>query len=892
MWRARQKTRRANRSPLWRLPVDREVAEELELHLDLRIREYLEQGLPEDEARQRALERFGDPRRHAAACRQAARGRNRRWQTVQLLDELGQDLKFGVRQLRRRPLLAVCLVGLLAVGLGATTAATVLLDQALMTPPPFQDPERLVTLWEQHIPRSKTQNSVSPANFLAWSEQTSAFERMAGFITITASLTGDEGPPQRIKARIATEGYLELLGQPPHLGRGFLPEDFAEGAEPSVVLSHRLWRQRFGGRSDIAGREVIVNGTAHRILGVMPAASGLDMGPAFSPYGDAADLYSPLRVSESWREPRGRWLMVLARLKSGVDLEQARADLEVVMGRQRQRHPSFNTGWASQTVPLLEHLRAPLRLPLLALFGTVLLVLLIVCLNASSLMLGRTLARGDELAVRRALGAGRRRLLRQLLVEGSVVVGAAGVLAAFLAHGILRLARATFPPELLPAHQAPATAGIFGVTLALAGLCVLLFGLTPGLMISMRRRRLAGPASVGASRQRHRLRAALVFSQVALALVLLVGAGLMLRTVRGLLRVDPGFYRGGVVSFGIAPDRELDDAGIANFYDRLLERLAGLPGVSSAGAVSHMPMASLGAATSYYPTDRPEPEPGQAPVADIRILHGDYLGTLGIPLLAGRAFDARDRAGRQPGSVLVSERLAQQYWPGESAIGRRVFVNWGEAGPREVVGVVGDVHHADLLTAPRDAIYFPQVQEPDGVLNVTLRTDEDLIILAPTLRAVVAELDPNLPIFDLRSTGGVIAASLSKQRFLASILGVFAILALVLAALGIYGVTALSVTQSTREIGLRMALGAAPWEVARLFLHRTAILTGLALAVGLGASVLLGRAVESLFFGVRADDPATLASTALLLAAAALVAALIPARRAARLDPTQALRWE
>ncbi len=883
--------RRANRSPLWRLPVDREVAEELEFHLEMRVREYLEQGLPEDEARRRALERFGDARAHAAACRRQAKGRNRRWQASQLLDELGQDLKFGVRQLRRRPLLACCLIGLLAVGMGATTAVTVLLDQALVAPPPFREAERLVTLWEQHVPRAKTKNSVSPANFLAWSEEATAFAKMAGFITVTASLTGGDGPPERIKARLATEGYLDLLGVAPRRGRAFLPEDFVEGAEPVVVLGHRLWRQRFGGRADVVDQTLTLNGEDHAIVGVMPADAELAMGAARSPYGDAADLYAPMAISESWREPRGRWMMVLARLAPGADVEQAAADLEVVMARQRERHPSFNAGWASQAVPLLDHLREPMRLPLLALSGAVLLVLLIVCLNASSLMVGRALGRADELAVRRALGAGRRRLLRQLVAEGAVIVTAAGGLAWLLARGILRLARGTFPPELLPAYDGVATAGVWWATLAAAGFCVLLFGLLPGVVVSLRRRQPARAASLGTSRRRHRLRAALVFGQVALALVLLVGAGLMLKTVRGLLEVDPGFRRGGVVSFGVAPRSGLEDAQVFAFYDRLLERLEALPEVSSAGAVTHMPMASIGAGTSYFPADRPEPEPGQRPVADIRVLRGDYLKTLGIPLLAGRAFDARDRAG-QPGSILISDALARRHWPGESAVGRQLVVNWGEAGPRTVVGVIGDVHHADLLTAPRGAIYFPQEQERESVMNVVLATGSDPAALAPALRAAVAEIDPTLPIFDLRGVEGVIAGSLAKQRFLAGILGVFALLALVLAAVGIYGVTALAVTQRTREIGLRMALGAAPWEVARQFLVRTAALTGLALLIGLGASVLLGRAVESLFFGVRADDPQTLASTALALALAALVAALIPARRAARLDPTRALRWD
>ncbi|MEM7355770.1 MAG: ABC transporter permease, partial [Acidobacteriota bacterium] len=539
--------RRSNRSPLWRLPVDREVDEEMRFHLDMRIREYRQQGLSAEEAERRALARFGDRARHAASCRLEAKVRNRRWSLGYWFDEMSQDVRFGVRQLRRRPWLALCLVGLLAVGLGSTAAVAVLLEQGLWQPPPFDTPQDLMTLWEHHTTRGKTKNSVGPANFLAWREETQTFSQMAGFITISVNLTGGEGPPQRLKARLGTEGYLDLLGAPPVLGRYFLAEDFIEGAESTVVLSQALWQQRFGGRRDIVGDQVAINGEALRVVGVASSAIHLDMGPAISPYGDAADVFLPLPESAGWRQPRGRWLMVLARVVPGVTVEAARADLAAVMDRQVERHARFNADWASQLVPLLEHLREPLRLPLLALFGAVSMLLLIVCLNASSLLFSRTLGRSTELAVRNALGAGRQRLARQLLVEGLVLVTAAGGLAWLLAGGILRLARATFPPELLPAYASGGRGIVWLVALALAGFCIMLFGLLPGLALSGRLSELAHAVSVGGSRRRQRLRSVLVFSQVALALMLLVGAGLMLRTVRGLLQVDPGFEGEGVV---------------------------------------------------------------------------------------------------------------------------------------------------------------------------------------------------------------------------------------------------------------------------------------------------------------------------------------------------------
>lgn len=882
---------RSNRSALWRLPVDREVREEMELHLELLVREHEQQGLSSEEARWRARERFGDPARWAAECRQLARERNRRWSLGDALSELDQDLRFALRQLRLRPVFALTVIVLLALGLGATTAVAGLLYQALWQPPPFAEPERLVTLWEQQLARGAEKNVVGPANFIAWREETTAFSGIAGLFTGAANLAG-EGEPQRVKARYVTVGYFDVLGVPPLLGRLFVPEDTAGEGRSVVVLAHHLWQQRFGGRRDVVGSSLQLDGRDFEIVGVARPEVKLAMGLPFAPYGDAPDLYQPLPIREEWRQAGGRWMMVIARLRPAVTLAQAQAELDAVMARQTERNPGLDAGWTARVLPLAEHLREPLRLPLLALLGAVTLMLLIVCVNVSSLMVGRNLARSGELAVRRALGAGRARLSRQLLVEGAVLALAAGLGGWLLAGAIHTLARTQLPPALAPAAEGAAPPELWLVALGLGGVCLLFFGWLPALPALRPLRALAHPAALGGGHGRHRLRAGLMFFQLATALVLLVGAGLMLRTVWGLLERDPGFDGQGAVSFAVAPARSFEETQVAAFYDQLLERLEALPGVSKVGAISHLPMASAGAATRYSPADRPPPEPGEEAVADIRIVRGDLLEALGIPLLEGRTFDERDRFEQQPKSALISRRLAETWWPGRSALGREIRVSWGDDDPRVVVGVVGEVANRGLDVPARETIYFPHAQESSNVMTIVLRSDRGLEVLAPLVRQVVGEIDASLPVYELRTVASVLDRSVERQRFLARVLGALAGLALLLAVVGIYGLTSLVVAQSTREIGLRMALGATPAKIAGLFVRRIAWLTAAAVVAGLSIAVAAGKSVEALLYGVAASDPLTLTVTAGTLAAATLLAALVPARRAARLDPTRALRWE
>ena len=620
----------------------------------------------------------------------------------------------------------------------------------------------------------------------------------------------------------------------------------------------------------------------------MPKEAGLDLGPLFRPYTDAPDLYQPLPINEQWREARGRWLLVIGRLDDGVSVDQARTEMTTLAQALEQRRPDFNAQWTTTVTPLEEHLRESSRVPVMMLFGAVLLVMILLGVNLASLMLTRTSARTSELAVRSALGAGRMRLVRQLFLEGAALTAAAGLLGVLLATALVRLGRLFLPPDL--ALEELPTLGtstlVFGIGLAL--LSSLTITAWPALLTARRPAGLLRVASLGGQ---SRLRAGLVFSEVALATVLLVGAGLMMRTVLSLLSVDPGFESDGRSSFTVQLPRGTQPSEQFTFFDRLTERLQQIPGVTSVGAVTSIPIGGRGAATSYSATDRPAPEPGAELVADIRVIRGDYLETMGIDLLEGRAFDLTDEPSEDQGVVVIDHTVADELWPDTSPIGKELSIFWGNPEiPRRVVGVAESVHVSSLDTAPRGTIYFPHSQEPEGGMSFVLRSEGDPALVIAGAREAVEALDPSLPIYADTSLAGVIDESLSQQRFISRSLGLFAIASLLIAAFGIYGVTSFSVLQRNREIGLRMALGATPKGVDGLVVGQVGRLAVGAVLAGLASAVLLGRYVESLLYGVEPFDPLTLVAVAAVLALSAVLAALRPALKAADIAPVRALR--
>lgn len=888
--RHKEQGRASTRSPLWKVPITEEVRRELEFHLEMRTEEYMSEGLNEQAARKKALERFGDPSRHAAECRGLASRRDLRFRLMEALSELRLDGAFALRQARAKPGLSLCVVAILSLGIGATVALFSLVNGVLLQPLPFPEPDRLVAVWEEQFVRASGKNVVAPANFLDWRDQNTSFERLAGFATTAANLTGD-GNPQRAAGRLVTDGYFEVLGRAPLMGRYLQPEDSVDGSAPVVVLSHHLWQQRFAGRPDILGQSLEIDSRSSQIVGVMPEDFALDMGPLFAPLTDAADFWWPLPITEAWRQPRGRWLIVIARLTPGASLKAAQTEMSTVSERLREEFPGFNTDWGTIVEPLHAHVTQAARPPLIALFGAMVLVLLIVCVNVASLLVARATGRSQEVAIRTALGAGRSRIVRQLLLEGALLSTVAAAFGFLLATFLVGSADRFLPDRLLSDGILRIDTPMLALVVAIVVVCSLFFGLLPGWYASRRPYEALRSGSAGGP-GRHRLRSGLVFAEIALAVVLLFGAGLMLRTVRGLLRVDPGFDPRNVTTFRLNLPRNTEARAISTFYDRLLTRLDALPGVRATGATTSIPMGGSGAGTSFYPTDRPQPENGQAPVANIRVVRGDYFRALAIPLLQGRTFDARDQSDSRPGSILINEALAQRYWPSSSPLGRELAVSWGDEDepPREIVGVVRDVHQRSLDVEVRDAIYFPHEQEIDGSLSIVVHAERDSDTLIAEATAVVRELDPKLPVFDVETLSAVVDRSLSERRFLARTLSLFAILALLLAALGIYGVTHLSVVQRTREMGLRIALGASPAGISRLILRQTAGLTLLALAAGSLIALGASRAVGSLVYGVRTTDPATLITAAIVLLMSAWLAAWLPSRRASRTAPTQALR--
>ncbi len=888
-----RRARSSTRSPLFKLPVRQEVGEEIDFHLEMRTREYLEQGMSEEQARAKALARLGDPGRIARDCRRIAQQRDRRWHLGELLSEARMDFVFSLRQMRRSPGFTATVLAVLAIGLAANIAVFSLVSSVLLRPLPFSDPSELVTVWEEQLQRGKTKNVSSPANYLLFQRNSQTLDSMAAFITVDASLTGVDGPAQRARLRLVTRDYFEVLGRAPLLGRPLTSDDVLSDAEPVVVLGQRLFEERYGGRREIVGDTIELNGDRVQVVGVMPGDFELDMGPGVAPYGEPADLFAALPETPEWESSDGRWLMIVGRRRDGVTMEQVESEMQRLSELMLKARPAANSGWTAAAYPLAEHVRESGKSALAALLGAVMLVLLIVCINVASLLTARAATRSGEVAIRAALGAGRARLARQLLNEGLLLSSIATGVGLGLAWLLARLLGTTLPAELVSDTQL-LDGRLAGFVVALLGLSTVLFGLLPAVYALRRRTNdlLRSAGSAGPSGTR--LRSTLVFAEVALAVVLLFGAGLMLRSLVAQLSIDTGFDEQGVVSFRVTPSRGTPRAQADAFYERLFERLEGVPGVASVGAVTHLPMTSVGAGTSYFPLDRPEPEEGEAPTGTIRVVRGDYFATLGIALLEGRVFDSRDEGGAATGSIVVNRTLADTLWPDRSAVGERLDVHWGDekGGARTIVGVVADVLHVDPSTPSRGTIYFPQQQEWQSALSVLVKTQGDPASLMPTVRALVQDLDANVPVSDLKSMKSVVRQSTRRDRALALILAVLAGASLLLAAIGVYGVTAYSVAQRKRELGLRVALGASPGEIMGLLLGRAGWMIGGALVVGVGLALLLAPLAQSLLFGVEPWDPLTVAAVASILGVAALVATLAPARRAARIRPAAVLREE
>jgi putative ABC transport system permease protein len=799
------------------------------------------------------------------------------------------DLKHGVRVLVHAPLFTVCTIAALMIGIGSTTALFSVVNALMVKPLPYADAENLVVVWEHNLPRNRPRNVVSPANYLEWKARSRSFEKMAAFTQNRVTLTG-EGDPAELSTIVLTADLFDVLGVSPSLGRGFREGEDQEGAARTMVLGESIWIRRFGADASVVGRTVTINGEPVTVIGVLPAG--------FEVLGLRADVYTPFQLGPRARRFSGRSLMTLARLKSGVTRDQAQAELSGVMAELVREQPDFNTGWTVNVVPLRDQLVGDIRLTILALFAAVGAVLLIACGNIGSLMLSRASARRRELAIRSALGAGTSRILRQLMTESlllSIAGGAAGlVFASWMLTALVSWIQGRLPLPLL--SQISLDSSVLAFAMGITVLTAIVCGLAPALGSTgeslVTALRDGAPSLSGASRGRH-IRQLFVMGEIALALTVLCSAGLLGRSLMELQSVNPGFTADSALTLRITlPSQSYQDSNLQHqFHVRAMEGLKALPGVSAVGGISFLPLAGVGPATSFWRADRPQPPPSERPVVDARPVTTGFFEAMGIQRLAGRDIAESDTEDRDPVAV-INETFARQIYPGDNPIGRRFILNLGNDKPHEIVGVVGDVKLASVDGEIRATAYLSSRQYAFGIMSYVVRTVGDPARLAPSATRVIHDIDPLLPVSAIRPLTDVFAESIALPRLTTIAMGIFAGIALLLAALGVYGVVAYSVSQRVREFGIRMALGARPGEIVGMVVRQTLTLIGLGLALGILCAVPATRLMRGMLYQIGPNDPITFVSIGALLAVVGCLAAYLPARLGTRLDPVSTLRTD
>jgi putative ABC transport system permease protein len=801
---------------------------------------------------------------------------------------LVQDLRFAIRAFLRAPRFTVPAVIALALGIGATSAIFSVVRGVMLEPLPYRDPDRIVSIWETNIRRGQTRGIVAAANFIEWRERNRSFEYlgMVGPARLNLLLNGQ---PYEVSGLQASADVFAALGVQPALGRAYTPNEDLRGNDAVILLGHEFWQSRLGGRDDVVGSTINASGRARTIVGVMP--------PRFTIEGQRADFYVPYGWTiETLRAAQGRGIShAVARLRDGVTLAQASAEMTGLAAQREKESPRLNAGRSVTLVPIHELTIETVRPALLVLSGGVLLVLLIACVNVANLLLARSTVRQRELGLRMALGAGRGRLLRQMLTESLALAlagGAAGLLLAVAFHrGLLALVADRIPVPRL--DQVALDVPIVAFTVATALGTGLLFGLVPALLASSNARgALSESGRHGTGPRSRRILGGLVVTEVALSLVLLTGAGLLIRSFIRLQNIDPGFRAERVLTARVTlpATRYQQPPDSIAFFQNAVVRIRSLPGVQSAAGVSFLPMAGPGIGTGFYRLDRPRPADGQMPSTQVRPVTPQFFRTMGIPHRGGRDFTDAETADSPPVAV-VSEGLVRDHLAGEDPIGKRLHVSVGRAEGMqvEIVGVVGDIRMASLDSETRNAIYIPHSQLPIGLMTFVVRTNVEPLSLANSIASVVRGLDAELPLADVKTMDAVVDATIARPRTVSALLTAFAVMALVLAAVGVYGVMAYSVSQRTQEIGVRMALGATAESIFRMVLGQALRLVALGVVAGVAAAGVLTRLLATLLFQTEPFDPATFALTALVLVIVATLASIVPARRGTRITPTEAL---
>ena len=809
------------------------------------------------------------------------------------MNTLIKDLQYAIRGLRKRPGFTLIAIITLALGIGANTSIFSVVNAVLLKQLKFKEPELLAIIWEEASFAGFPQNTPAPANYIDWKNQNRTFEDMAATANASYNLTGD-GEPERIAARSVSANFFSLLGVQPLLGRSFVADEDRPGGNKVAILSYQLWQTRYGGLPNVIGREILLNGTKYSVVGVMPAG--------FQFLDSEIRLYVPLALDqEEMRNRGGHYLTVVGRLQPNVSMSQAQADMSVLMTHIAKDNPeeTFQGKLGAVVVPLREQLVGDSRRPLMVLLVAVAFVLLIACANVAGLLLARAVGRRREIALRVALGASRIRVIRQLLTESLLLSIVGGLLGAALAFWSFSFLQKLIPDALVVSTNLQLDFKVLIFAFLISVVTGIVFGLVPAIQASQIDLNEALKQSSARTTSSGKLRSSMIVFEVALSIVLLVGAGLLIQTLYRLFNQYSALQPEKVLTLRtVLPRAKYEDLGkrIA-FYEGVLERVQHLPGVSAAGYSTSVPLAWKGGTNGFYPEGVKEPVPGMSYDSNHRQVSTDYLKAMQIPLLQGRYFTRQDNEKSLPVAI-VNETMARQYWPGQAAVGRRFKLgDPNEDVPwREIVGVVADVRQMGLDAPVKAEMYFPYQQITTAPWfmprDLVVRTTCEPLSIVGAIRESVREVDPDQPISNIATMSELLGEEAAQRRLGMIMLAAFSGLALLLAAIGIYGVLAYFVSQHTSEIGVRMALGATQQNILVMILKRGMGMTLLGVAIGLASALALTRLMSSLLFEVKAVDPLTFVIVPVVLSVAALLASFIPARRATKVDPLVALRYE
>jgi len=801
--------------------------------------------------------------------------------------ETVHDIRHGARMLRKSPGFTVAVVLILSLGLGGTVAIATLLDTLIFRPLPYADADRVVTVWQRSP--SGERDDVAPANFLDWRERNRSFEQLAAAIPYSWDFTGG-GEPEVLFGANVTEGFFDALGITPLLGRPFEAGEHVRGGRPVVMITHGFWQRRLGGDTSIVGKPITLDERAWTIVGVLPP----EFKPQLLPRPGELSVWAPKVILE--HEPRIRasaWWNVIGRLKPGVSIDAARAEMNDIAAALGREYPQTNERVGVDLVTLRDHLMGKVKTPLFVMLVAVVLVLAIGCANVASLLLARGMQREREFAIRAALGAGRARLVRQLAVESLLISSISAIVGVGLAYALIRTVVALAPGDVLRLHDAVIDGRILGFAVLLAAATATTFGMLPAIQFSrpgsdaMRERHASAPRAV--------FRRALVAAEVALAVVLLTSAGLLLRSFERLLNVDPGFSPRNVVALQVfAHDRHSTPERVRSFLNAALERLGQVPGVEAVGGASAMPFANanINIRSAFEVVGRAPKPPSQQLGTYLTIATPGYFSAMSIPLREGRRFEVSDNQ-HAPRVALISDSLRRREWPDESPIGHRIRVQFqGKPIEAQVVGVISPIRHEALDRAPRPEVFLPFDQSPFASMTFVLRGTADPAATIASGKQAVWSVDPLQAFYETGRVDTMIAASMVRQRFSTTLVSAFAVVALLLCAIGIYGVISFATAQRTREIGVRMALGADAASIRTLVLREGGKVVLVGLVLGLVGAAAATRYLQTLLFEINAIDPVTLVVVCAVLLSSALLACYLPARRATRVDPLIALRTE